>query len=249
MSTYQQILGGKKKGTKGFAVLIDPDKCQGKELEKVMKLAIDAHVDYFLVGGSLMSRDNFDKTISQLKTQDKIPCLLFPGSTFQISDQADALMYLSVISGRNPELLIGKHVESASMIYNLGIETISTGYMLIDGGTTTTVNYMSNTMPIPHDKDQIAVATALAGSFLGMQMIYLEAGSGAKNPVSTSMIKAVSQVLDIPTIVGGGITTPEKAHQNVEAGADIIVVGNAIEKTPSLIVDMSAAIHSVNTSV
>jgi len=249
MSVYTHILKKRKTGKKGFAVLVDPDKCRGKDLDKLMQLSIDAHVDYFLVGGSLMSSDNLTKTISQIKTQDKIPCLLFPGNTFQIDDQADALMYLSLISGRNPELLIGKHVESSMLIYNSGLETISTGYMLIDGGKVTTVNYMSNTMPIPHDKDQIAVATALAGSFLGMQMIYLEAGSGAEQPVSSTMIKSVRSVLDIPLIVGGGIGTPEKAQENVEAGADIIVVGNAIEKDVSLIVDMSAAIHSVNTSV
>jgi len=249
VNIYTQILKKQKAGLKGFAVLIDPDKCQGKQLEKLMQLSIDAHVDYFLVGGSLMSADNLSKTIRQIKTQDSIPCVLFPGSIFQVDDQADALMYLSVISGRNSELLIGKHVESSMLIYNSGLETISTGYMLIDGGRTTTVNYMSNTTPIPHDKDQIAVATALAGSFLGMQMIYLEAGSGADLPVSASMVKSVKSVLDIPLIVGGGISTPEKAQENVEAGADIIVVGNALEKDPSLIFDLSAAIHSVNTSV
>ena len=249
MNIYKHIKAQKKEGKKGFAVLIDPDKCHGKQLEKLMQLSLDAHIDYFLIGGSLMSQDNLSKTIRQLKTQETIPCLLFPGSTFQIDSEADALLYLSVISGRNPDLLIGRHVESAPIILQSGIETISTGYMLIDGGRTTAVNYMSNTMPIPYDKDQIAVATALAGAFLGMQMIYLEAGSGAYKSVSPSMIKAVKDQLTIPLIVGGGIKTPEDAYEKVSAGADIIVVGNAIEKDPELIIDMSSSIHSVNTLV
>jgi len=154
---------------------------------------------------------------------------------------------LSLISGRNPDLLIGKHVETAAHIRQTQLEVMSTGYMLIDGGSSTAVNYMSNTLPIPHDKNSIAVSTAMAGEMLGMQMIYLEAGSGAYTTVSTSMISKVSQHIRIPIIVGGGISTPEKAQKNLEAGADIIVVGNAIEKDPELLIDLSAAIHSSKT--
>ena len=249
LNVYEHILNQKKNGKKGFALLVDPDKYDSKKLEQLIKAALNAHVDYFLVGGSLLSEDNFQKTIAQLKIQTQIPVVIFPGSTIQIDKNADALMFLSLISGRNPELLIGKQVESSLLIHKAQLESISTGYMLIESGKMTSVNYMSHTMPIPADKDEIAVATALAGQLLGMQMIYLEAGSGALNPVSSSMIKAVSNILSVPLIVGGGIKTPEKAIANISAGADIIVIGNAIEKDPSIIVDMSAAIHSVNTKV
>jgi len=156
------------------------------------------------------------------------------------------MLYLSLISGRNPELLIGKHVETAPFLHASPLEIISTGYMLIDGGVPTSVSYISNTYPIPSSKDDIAVCTALAGELLGMKLVFMDAGSGAKIPVSESMIKAVSDKLSIPVIVGGGISTPEKALANVKAGADIIVVGNAIEKDPGLVTELAAAIHSVN---
>jgi len=249
LNVYQHILNRKKNGEKGFALLVDPDKYDSKKLDLLIRSALDAHVDYFLVGGSLLSEDNFQKTILQLKIQSKIPVVIFPGSTIQIDRNADALLYLSLISGRNPDLLIGKHVESSLLIRKAHLEAISTGYMLIDSGQLTSVNYMSHTLPIPFDKNEIAVATALAGQLLGMQLIYLEAGSGALNPISTTMIEAVSNSLSIPLIVGGGIKTPEKAIDNITAGADIIVIGNAIEKDPSIIMDMSAAIHSLNTKV
>ncbi|WP_315818331.1 geranylgeranylglyceryl/heptaprenylglyceryl phosphate synthase [Paraflavitalea speifideaquila] len=171
--------------------------------------------------------------------------ILFPGSPSQISRFADALLYLSVISGRNPELLIGQHVISAPFVKQSGLEIISTGYMVIDGGAPTTVSYISNTAPIPADKNEIAMCTAMAGEMLGMKLIYMDAGSGARRPITESMIEKVSQVIETPLVIGGGITNPEKAYLNCKAGADVIVIGNAIEKDASLIKEMSAAIHSI----
>jgi phosphoglycerol geranylgeranyltransferase len=155
------------------------------------------------------------------------------------------LLYLSLISGRNPELLIGQHVISAPVVKQSGLEIMSTGYMVIDGGAPTTVSYISNATPIPADKNEIAMCTAMAGEMLGMKLIYMDAGSGAKRAISEGMIQKVSQVITVPLIIGGGIIEPEKAYRNCKAGADVIVVGNAIEKDPSLIREMAAAVHSV----
>src|SRR5205814_1035231 len=174
-----------------------------------------------------------------------IPVILFPGTPSQVSRHADGLLYLSLISGRNPELLIGQHVISAPAVRKSGLEIISTGYMVIDGGAPTTVSYISNATPIPADKDDIAVCTAMAGEMLGMKLIYMDAGSGAKRAISEEMISRVAKVISVPLIIGGGIKEPEKAYLNCKAGADLIVVGNAIEKDPSLIKEMAAAVHSV----
>jgi len=246
VNIYKNTVEAKKLNDKKFVVLLDPDKCNNQKLNQVIKLSNDAHVDYFYIGGSLLLHSDLDNFLIRIKEQSNIPTILFPGTTHQISQEADAILYLSMISGRNPDLLIGKHVESAAHIKASGIEVISTGYMLIDGGRPTSVNYISNTLPIPHDKNSIAVSTAIAGELLGLKLIYLEAGSGADVPVSPSMINAVSTHIDIPLIVGGGIKNPEIAKLSAEAGADIIVIGNALEKDPELIIDMSAAIHSVN---
>ena len=215
-----------------------------QNIGQIVDLAVRAEIDCFFMGGSLIMNDTLDYSISQIKDACDIPVILFPGSSLQLSYRADALLFLSLISGRNPDLLIGKHVETASFLYSSPLEIISTGYMLVDGGVATSVSYMSNTYPIPANKDDIAVCTALAGSLMGMKLIYMDAGSGAKNPISESMIGAVSERLKAPLIVGGGIRTPEKALKNVEAGADVIVVGNAIEKDPSLIIEMAAAVHN-----
>ncbi len=249
MNLYNNIIAAKRSNEKKFVVLLDPDKTHGLMLDQTIKLCNDAHVDYLFLGGSLLMHTDLDDYILRIKAQSDIPVILFPGSTQQISSEADALLYLSMISGRNPELLIGKHVESAAQIKQSGIEVISTGYMLIDGGRQTSVNYMSNTMPIPNDKNSIAVSTAIAGELLGLKMIYLEAGSGATTAVSSSMITAVSNSIDKPLIVGGGIRTPEAAELSIKSGADVLVIGNAIEKDPQLIIDMSAAIHSSSKSI
>jgi putative glycerol-1-phosphate prenyltransferase len=247
---YSGILEAKQKGKKKFVVLIDPDNVRLGKLDKVLELSKSANVDYFFIGGSLVVNDMLDMVLANIKKTTDIPMILFPGNSFQLSYKADGLLFLSLISGRNADLLIGKHVITAPFLKISPLEIMSTGYMLVDGGISTTVQYMSNTTPIPANKDDIALCTAMAGELLGMKMIYMDAGSGAKDPISTSMIDAVSSAIDIPLIIGGGIRTPEKAYENVKAGADVIVVGNAIEKDPQLIIEMAAAVHEAeNTPV
>jgi putative glycerol-1-phosphate prenyltransferase len=184
--------------------------------------------------------------VSAIKEKCNIPVILFPGSPDQITPKADALLYLSLISGRNPELLIGQHVISAPFVRQSGLEIMPVGYMLVDGGTPTTVSYISNTNPIPANKNDIASCTAMAGEMLGLKLIYMDAGSGAQKAIPTAMIAQVAKYITIPLIVGGGITTAEKAKENCLAGADVIVVGNAVEKDPNLIKEIAAAIHSLN---
>lgn len=229
-----------------MAVLIDPDKVRLSNIQEVLKLAVEANVDYFFIGGSLIVNNMLDHCLDSIKKLCDIPMILFPGNSFQLSYKADGILFLSLISGRNAELLIGKHVITAPYLKMSPLEIIPTGYMLIDGGVPTTVSYVSNTQPIPASKDDVAMCTALAGQMLGLKLIYMDAGSGAKHPISASMIEAVSQTINIPLVVGGGIKTPEKAFENVKAGADIVVVGNAIEKDPQLVKEIADAIHSVN---
>lgn len=240
------IIGSRKSlGKKSFAVLIDPDKVNKPILDEIIELSQEASVDYFFVGGSLVISDYLDDCVRFIRQNSNIPVILFPGSPSQFSRNADALLYLSLISGRNPELLIGQHVVSAPVVRQSGLEIMPTGYMVIDGGAPTTVSYISNASPIPSDKNEIAMCTAMAGEMLGMKLIYMDAGSGAKSPIPEAMIEKVAENISIPLIVGGGIVHPEKAYLNCKAGADIIVVGNAIEKDAMLIRDMSAAVHSI----
>ncbi|PVD51213.1 geranylgeranylglyceryl/heptaprenylglyceryl phosphate synthase [Terrimonas sp.] len=242
---YQSITEKKKAGKKSFAVLIDPDKVDDAKISELAELTALAEVDYLLVGGSLVISNHLDEVVMQIKQQSNIPVILFPGTSSQITPHADALLYLSLISGRNPELLIGQHVISAPAVRKSGLEIISTGYMVIDGGAPTTVSYISNATPIPSNKNEIAMCTAMAGEMLGMKLIYMDAGSGAQKSITESMISKVAGVIDVPLVIGGGIADPEKAYRNCKAGADLIVVGNAIEKDASLIMEMSAAVHSV----
>jgi phosphoglycerol geranylgeranyltransferase len=242
---YHSLTEKKLQGKKSFAVLIDPDKVNDDNMVQLIELAISSDVDYFFVGGSLVISDYLDECVQLIKKSCSIPVVLFPGSPSQISKYADALLYLSLISGRNPELLIGQHVVSAPIVKQSGLEIMPTGYMVIDGGAPTTVSYISNAAPLPSDKNEIAMCTAMAGEMLGMKLIYMDAGSGAQKPISESMIKKVSQCIDVPLIIGGGITTPEKAYLNCKAGADVIVVGNAIEKDSSLIKEMANAVHGL----
>lgn len=242
---YQELLRKKKQGIKSFAVLIDPDKADATGIASLVNKSVLCGVDYFFVGGSLVISDRLEEVVQQIKSSCDIPVILFPGSPSQLTPLADALLYLSLISGRNPELLIGQHVISAPFVKKSGLEIMSTGYMVVDGGAPTTVSYISNATPLPADKNDVALCTALAGEMLGMKLIYMDAGSGARTPISESMIAAVAAQISIPLIVGGGITHPEKAYLNGKAGADIIVIGNAIEKDPSLLEEMAAAVHSV----
>lgn len=242
---YNSLIEKKRHGKKSFAVLIDPDKVNDGKMQSLIDLAVTAKVDYFLAGGSLVISNYLDECVQYIKRSCNIPVVLFPGSPSQVSKYADALLYLSLISGRNPELLIGQHVISAPVVKNSGLEIMSTGYIVIDGGAPTTVSYISGAAPLPSDKDEIAMCTAMAGEMLGMKIIYMDSGSGAKRPITESMIEKVSQSISVPLIIGGGITDPEKAYLDCKAGADVIVVGNAIEKDESLIAEMAAAVHSV----
>ncbi len=244
---YHSMVEGKRSGTKKFAMLIDPDKVRMGHLDQTIQLAITAGVDYFFVGGSLIVNDVLDDCLEEIKDKCDIPLILFPGDSYQLSYRADGILFLSLISGRNAELLIGKHVITAPYLKVSPLEILPCGYMLIDGGVPTTVSYMSNTLPIPHDKDDVAVCTAIAGEMLGLKLMYLDAGSGAARPVSPTMIESVSGAIEVPLIIGGGISSPEQALTNVVAGADVIVVGNAIEKDPLLIEEISDAIHSGST--
>lgn len=239
---YQQLCAARNQKKKSFAVLIDPDKIQQQSLEKLIALGKTAQVDYWFVGGSLVVSNHLEQLVVDLKTKSEIPVILFPGSPSQVTPRADALLYLSLISGRNPELLIGQHVLSAPAVKQSGLEILSTGYMVIDGGAPTTVSYISNATPIPSNKNEIALCTALAGEMLGMKLIYMDAGSGAQKPIPAEMIQTVAAQITVPLLVGGGITTPAKAAENCKAGADLIVVGNAIEKDPGLITAIGAAI-------
>ena len=234
MKVIDTIKEARARNNKSIAVLLDPDDIQDDlHLIDLCKAIALAPVDYVFIGGSLLLDGQTGRCIQIIKSLLKIPVVIFPGSPLQVNEKADALLFLSVISGRNSEMLIGHHVMAAPMIRKMDLETIGTGYLLIDCGTTTTVEYMTNTTPIPSHKPEIAVATAMAGEMLGLQAIYLDGGSGADLPVSPEMIKAVSDNCSLPIIVGGGISADRdiaKAHQ---AGADIVVIGTAFEKNPA----------------
>lgn len=246
---YQSLVDGRQAGQKKLAVLLDPDNGSEAVVQRLVYLAVKAKVDYFFVGGSLVTNATIGNWIQHIKTLCNIPVIIFPGSVFQVSPQADALFFLSLVSGRNPELLIGQHVIAAPLIRQMNIEVMPTAYMLIDGGVPTTVSYISNSTPIPADKPQIAVCTAMAADMLGMRIIYMDSGSGAQKPVSDAMITAVSQNINLPLIVGGGIRTPKQAALSCQAGADVVVVGNALEKDPTLMLELAAAVHECSLPI
>jgi putative glycerol-1-phosphate prenyltransferase len=234
----------KGSGRKLLAVLIDPDMGSDEALlERTVQNACMARADVVMVGGSLLTTALFDRCVQRVKALSDRPVVLFPGSPAQLSRHADAVLFLSLISGRNPELLIGHHVTAAPTIRALGLEAIPTGYLLVDGGRPTTVSYVSQTLPIPHDKPGIAAATALAGELLGLRAMYLDTGSGAQRTVSPAMVAAVRQAVGTPLIVGGGIRDGATARALCQAGADMVVVGTAFEHDPELIFALSEAVH------
>jgi len=244
MNVYEKILSARSKGKKLFAVLFDPDKLSGKKLAEAAAACEDAGADFAFVGSSLLTRDTLDSCIRTIRKKYHKPIVLFPGNTLQVTKQADAILFLSLISGRNAEMLIGNHVIAAPMLKQSNIEVMPTGYMLIESGVPTSVSYMSNSTPIPRDKTDIAASTAMAGEMLGLKLIYLDAGSGAKEPLSTEIIKAVRKKTGVPLIAGGGIRSAELAVEKCRAGADVIVVGNSIEKNPGLIYEIADVVHS-----
>ncbi|MDZ7372053.1 MAG: geranylgeranylglyceryl/heptaprenylglyceryl phosphate synthase [candidate division KSB1 bacterium] len=245
MKVFDRLLEIREKRGAGYFVLIDPDKQDVARAAELAKICEEAGVDALLIGGSLLLANVFDETVMAVKNACTLPVILFPGSTKQISRYADAILFLSLISGRNPESLIGGQVMAAPIIKSVQLEPISTGYMFIESGTVTSALFMSDTRPIPNEKPDIAAAHALAAKYLGMQCVYLEAGSGAKQSVPTRIISAVRNYAEIPTIVGGGIRTPAEAREKVLAGADFVVTGTIIEKdsNPALIRAFADAVH------
>lgn len=246
---YDSFYAAHRQNKKCLALLIDPDNIDQKHLSELAKWVRRCSIDYIFVGGSLLKEDNLDYCLDFLKENFSIPSVLFPGDIFQINPKADGILLLSLISGRNAELLIGRHVTAAPHIKRSKLEVIPTGYILVDGGRPTTVSYISQTMPIPRDKPDIASCTASAGELLGLRVIYLDSGSGAQESVSVEMIRQVKKETNIPLIVGGGIRTGQQAHMMCEAGADILVVGNAVEKDPSCLFEISSAIENFNTII
>lgn len=244
MPVLPLIEAARAEGRKLLAVLIDPDFGQDEaRLERTVQNACMARADLILVGGSLLTTTTCDRCVERVKQLSDRPVVLFPGSPAQLSRHADAVLFLSLISGRNPELLIGHHVTAAPTVKAMGIEAIPTGYLLVDGGKPTTVSYVSQTVPIPHDKPGIAAATALAGELLGLRTIYMDTGSGAEHPVSPAMVAAVREHVALPIIVGGGIRDAAQARALCAAGADVLVVGTAFEEDPEGIFAMCQAVH------
>lgn len=247
IKTYDTFLNLRVNGTKAFAVLIDPDKVEDEaSCLRLINMGIENKINFFFVGGSLITGDNFGSLVRLIKQECNVPVILFPGSNMNIEPAADAILFLSLISGRNPELLIGQHVVAAPVLKRSKLEVLATGYMLISSGNQTTVSYMSNTVPIPYDKPSVAACTAVAGEMLGLKLLYMDAGSGAQQPISSKMISMVRKSVDIPLIIGGGIDNRHKASRAFEAGADVIVVGNGIEKNPDLLIEMAELTESYN---
>ena len=239
LSDIQQNIAN---GRKMFALLIDPDKQNEADLLRLTeKINSPTGPDIVLVGGSLLF-SNIDDTIATLKRNTQKPVVLFPGSAMQVTDKADGILLLSLISGRNPDFLIGQHVLAAPALAKSGIEILPTGYMLIGEENYTSVRYISNTNPIPYSKTDIAVATALAGQMLGLKMLYLEGGSGAAKPVSANMIEAVRRAVSLPLIVGGGLRSAADVENALKAGADIVVVGTSIESNYALVDEIGRAV-------
>lgn len=241
-----ELQSRKKESRPGFAMLIDPDKMHAGNAAALAAQCAVAGVDYLLVGGSLvLDYAHFEAFIRNFKAACAIPVLLFPGSPAQVTAEADGLLYLSLVSRRNPELLIGQHVVSAPAVRASGLEVLSTGYIVVDGGRPTTVSYMSGSAPIPANKPEIALCTAWASELLGHHLLYMDAGSGASVPVSEEMIRGVARQTANPLFIGGGMRTAEAAGKAAAAGATIVVVGNILEQSPALLPEMVAAVHQV----
>lgn len=243
----RDLYRSRDKGKKKLAVLIDPDNQKDADnLKALIKGCVDQGVDLFFVGGSLVTSPDQGVVIARMKALSDIPVILFPGNHMHLDKEADGVLFLSLISGRNPDYLIGQQVLAAPFLKKSNLEILSTGYMLVGNDRSTTVAYMSNSLPIPTDKIQIAVCTAMAGEMLGLRLVYLDAGSGAREPVPPEMIRGVRDAVDLPLIVGGGLNTGGKIKEALRAGADIIVVGNGIEKSHDFLAEVVALVKSYN---
>jgi len=247
VSILQKLKYYKEIQKKSFALLIDPDNVSEQDCIELLHLAESAAVDFLFIGGSLITGNNLGRIVEICKSNTQIPVVLFPGSSLHIDTEADAILFLSLISGRNPDFLIGQHILAAPILKRSRLEILPTGYMLVDTGKQTTVSFISNTTPIPYDKPDVAACIAMAGEMLGLQIIYMDGGSGAEKPISPQMISAVRKAIETPLIVGGGINSPEKVQIALKAGADVIVVGNAIEKDSRLILKITQTIKEFNT--
>lgn len=249
MSIFEQLVAIRNRRGAGFLPYLDPDRLDKKDLGRTASLCETQGADAILIGGSFLLSTNFDRMVREVVRAVDIPVIIFPGDTNQISAAADAIMFLSLISGRNPELLIGQHVKAAPILKAHGLEAIATGYALVDAGQLTTAEYVSNTRPLPRDKPEIAMAHALAAEYLGMQCVYLDAGSGPELMVPEEIVQAVCSYVSIPIIVGGGIRDPEAAAKRVALGAAFVVVGSIFEETgwdAALIGAFASAIHCLD---
>ncbi len=246
MTTFKRLQNIREDRGAGYLILIDPDKIDEAKLPSFVRTATESGVDGFLIGGSLMLTNEFEQSVQLVKRNTTVPVVIFPGSLFQVTPLADAILFLILISGRNPEHLIGNQVLAAPVIRKMDLEAISTGYMLIGTGTMTSVEFMSNTKPIPSHKPDIALAHAIAAETIGMKMLYLDSGSGADQAVPDEMIRAIAKHSSIPMIVGGGIRTPEEAQRKVAAGASFVVTGTVNEKHshPNLVREFAEAVHT-----
>lgn len=241
-SLHDTLSHNRQLGRKSLAILLDPDNIDEPGCQRLLELGQQHRIDYFFVGGSLVLSSHQAALIRFIKDRSTVPVLLFPSHSMHLDSQADGILLLSLISGRNPEFLIGQHVVAAPRLRESGLQILPTGYMLVDSGRQTTASYVSGTTPLPHDKPAIAACTAMAGEQLGLRLIYLDGGSGALHPVAPAMIRAVRQAVDLPIIVGGGLNSTEKARAALQAGADIIVVGNHIEQNPDFLAEVAAVI-------
>lgn len=228
-TTLERLLDARPRDGAGFVVLIDPDKLSLAAMAPFVARCHAAGIDAFFVGGSLLHTPDMERYVLHLKSLTSLPVIGFPGSVVQVVAGLDAVLFLSLISGRNPEYLIGQHVQAAPLVRRLGVEPIATGYMLVESEALTTAQYMSGSLPLPRNKPDVAAATALAGEMLGMHLVFMDAGSGAPSPVPPALIRAVKASCQIPVIVGGGMRTPDMVRRAAEAGADFVVVGNALE--------------------
>ena len=241
-SFLSTLCEAKAKGEKKIALLIDPDKAGPSILENTRSLLYSDLVDYLFVGGSLISEGDLDNTVRSLKSFSELPVVIFPGASFHVSSHADSILFLSLVSGRNPEFLIGQQLLAAPKVKASGLDVCPTGYMLIDGGKPTSVSYISNTLPIPRDKPDIAAVTAMTAEMMGMKLVFMDAGSGALNAIDPAMVQAVRSKVDCPIIVGGGLRKIEDIKTIFEAGADLVVVGSLFERDPSGSLEVFSAI-------
>lgn len=246
---YNRLMTVKEQRGGGFLLLLDPDRLPEKTYLSLAEAAEECGVDAILVGSSFMLNTNFAGAVRQIKGATPLAVVIFPGSFAQVTPDADAILFTSLISGRNPNYLIDEQVRGAPLVKRFGLEPIPTGYMLIESGRQTSVQYISGTQPIPRTKNDIACAHALAAEYLGMKLVYLEAGSGADQPVPESMVNAVASYIDIPILVGGGLTSPDNCAARIEAGASFVVVGNLLENDPrfTYLKELTAATHPGET--